>query len=59
MERALINFMLDLHTGEHNFTEIMPPIMVNRDAMIGTGQLPKFEDDMFHIQARTFLSSNC
>jgi len=55
MERALINFMLDLHTGEHNFTEIMPPIMVNRDAMIGTGQLPKFEDDMFHIPSKDFF----
>ena len=49
LERAVINFMLNLHTEEHGFTEILPPFMVNRDAMIGTGQLPKFEDDMFHV----------
>lgn len=55
MERGLINFMLDLHTGEHGYTEIMPPFMVNRDAMIGTGQLPKFEDDMFHIPSKDFF----
>jgi seryl-tRNA synthetase len=55
MERALINFMLDLHTTEHNFTEVMPPFMVNRDAMTGTGQLPKFEDDMFHVPAKDFF----
>jgi seryl-tRNA synthetase len=55
MERALINFMLDLHIDEHNFTEILPPFMVNRDAMTGTGQLPKFEDDMFHVPAKDFF----
>ncbi len=55
LERALINFMLDLHTTEHGYTEIMPPLMVNRDAMTGTGQLPKFEDDMFHIPAKDFF----
>lgn len=55
LERAIINFMLDLHTGEHGFTEILPPFMVNRDAMTGTGQLPKFEDDMFHIPAKDFF----
>ena len=48
LERALINFMLDLHTGEHKYVEILPPFMVNRDSMTGTGQLPKFEDDLFH-----------
>jgi seryl-tRNA synthetase len=47
LERALINFMLDLHTGEHGYTEIFPPFLVNRASMIGTGQLPKFEEDMF------------
>jgi len=47
LERALINFMLDLHTNEHGYTEIFPPFLVNRETMVGTGQLPKFEDDMF------------
>lgn len=47
LERALINYMLDLHTGEHGYTEIFPPFLVNRSAMLGTGQLPKFEEDMF------------
>ena len=50
LERALINFMLDLHTTQHNYVEIFPPFMVNRDSMIGTGQLPKFADDMFKIE---------
>jgi seryl-tRNA synthetase len=49
LERALINFMLDLHTGEHGYTEILPPVLVNRAAMTGTGQLPKFEDDLFKL----------
>lgn len=47
LERALINFMLDLHTREHGYTEVMPPQLVNADAMTGTGQLPKFEQDLF------------
>ncbi len=55
LERAVINFMLDLHTSEHGFTEVLTPFMVNKDAMIGTGQLPKFEDDMFHIPAKDFF----
>jgi seryl-tRNA synthetase len=55
LERSLINFMLNLHTGEHHFIEILPPFMVNRDAMTGTGQLPKFEDDMFHLPAKDFF----
>ncbi|MCT4606604.1 MAG: serine--tRNA ligase [Marinisporobacter sp.] len=55
LERAVINFMLDLHTTEHGFTEILPPFMVNRDSMTGTGQLPKFEDDMFHIPSKDFF----
>ena len=50
LERALISFMLDLHTGEHGYTEIFPPFMVNRQSMIGTGQLPKFAEDMFKIE---------
>jgi len=49
LERALINFMLDLHTQEHNYHEVLPPFLVNRAAMTGTGQLPKFEEDLFHI----------
>lgn len=55
LERSVINFMLDLHTQEHGFTEILPPFMANRDAMTGTGQLPKFEDDMFHVPAKDFF----
>jgi seryl-tRNA synthetase len=55
LERSLVNFMLDLHTGEHGYTEILPPFMINRDAMTGTGQLPKFEDDMFHIPSKDFF----
>ncbi len=47
LERALIQFMLDVQTQEHGYTEIFPPLLVNRDAMIGTGQLPKMENDMF------------
>jgi len=49
LERALISFMLDLHTGRHGYTEILPPFMVNRETMTGTGQLPKFEADLFHL----------
>ncbi|MBQ9972459.1 MAG: serine--tRNA ligase, partial [Firmicutes bacterium] len=55
LERAVINFMLNLHTGEHGFTEILPPFMVNRAAMTGTGQLPKFEEDMFYIPQKDFF----
>jgi len=50
LERALINFMLDIHTKEHGYTEILPPFMVNAASMTGTGQLPKFEEDLFKIQ---------
>ncbi len=49
LERALINFMLDLHTREHHYLEVLPPFMVNRMSMTGTGQLPKFEEDLFKI----------
>ncbi len=48
--RALINFMLDLHTTEHGYTEVYPPVLVNAASMIGTGQLPKFADDMFKCE---------
>ena len=50
LERALINFMLDIHTTKHGYKEILPPFIVNRDSMTGTGQLPKFEDDLFKLQ---------
>jgi len=49
LERALINFMLDLHTKEHHYLEVLPPFIVNRESMIGTGQLPKFEEDLFKL----------
>jgi seryl-tRNA synthetase len=49
LERALINFMLDSHTRNDKYTEVLPPLMVNRDTMTGTGQLPKFEADLFHL----------
>jgi seryl-tRNA synthetase len=49
LERSLINFMVDLHVLEHGYTEVLPPFMVNRDSMTGTGQLPKFEDELFKL----------
>ena len=55
LERALINFMLDLHTGEHGYTEVLPPFMVNRASMTATGQLPKFEEDLFRLTDPDFL----
>jgi seryl-tRNA synthetase len=48
LERALANFMLDLHTGQHGYTEVLPPYMVNSKSLFGTGQLPKFAEDLFH-----------
>ncbi len=50
LERALINFMLDIHTQAHGYTEILPPFMVNRQSMTHTGQLPKFEEDLFKLE---------
>jgi len=50
LERALISFMLDLHTGRHGYIEVLPPFIVNRDSLVGTGQLPKFEEDLFHLE---------
>ena len=50
LERALVNFMLDVHTREHGYTETLPPFLVNREALFGTNQLPKFEEDLFHIK---------
>ncbi len=49
LERALMNFMLDLHTREHGYTEVLPPYLVNSDSMYGTGQLPKFASDLFRV----------
>ena len=54
LERALINFMLDLHTKEHGYTEIFPPFIVNADSMTGTGQLPKFAEDMFKLEGTNY-----
>lgn len=50
LERALINFMIDTHTGEHGYTECFPPFLVNSASLFGTGQLPKFAEDLFHIE---------
>lgn len=55
LERAVINFMLDLHTVDQDYKEILPPFMVNRAAMTGTGQLPKFEEDMFYVPQKDFF----
>ncbi|MDO9536211.1 MAG: serine--tRNA ligase [Bacillota bacterium] len=54
LERALINFMLDLHTSEHGYKEIFPPFMVNSESMLGTGQLPKFAEDAFHVEGTDY-----
>jgi len=54
LERALINFMLDIHTREHGYTEVLPPFMINSDSLYGTGQLPKFAQDLFHIEGTDF-----
>ena len=50
LERALINFLLDLHTTQHGYTEVLPPFLVNADSLVGTGQLPKFGDQLYHCQ---------
>jgi seryl-tRNA synthetase len=55
LERALINFMLDLHTGEHGYREVLPPFMVNRFTMTGTGQLPKFEEELFKVEGTDYF----
>lgn len=55
LERALINFMLDLHTRKHGYVEVFPPFMVHRNSMIGTGQLPKFEDDAFKVSGTDYF----
>jgi len=55
LERALMNFMLDLHTSEHGYEEVLPPYMVNRASMTGTGQLPKFEEDAFKVEGPDYF----
>ena len=55
IERALINFMLDLHTREHGYREVLPPFMVNRTTMTGTGQLPKFEEELFKVEGTDYF----
>jgi len=54
LERALINFMLDVHTREHGYTEVLPPFMVNSASLYGTGQLPKFKEDLFKCEGQDF-----
>lgn len=54
LERALIQLMLDLHTSEHGYTEVLPPFIVNSDSLVGTGQLPKFEADLFKLQGTDY-----
>lgn len=55
LERALINFMLDLHTREHGYREVLPPFMANRVTMTGTGQLPKFEEELFKVEGTDYF----
>ena len=55
LERGLIQFLLDLHTTEHDYREVSPPFIINRDSMFGTGQLPKFEDDMYGLEDGSFF----
>lgn len=55
LERALINFMLDIHTTKHGYTEVLPPFMVNRETMTGTGQLPKFEEELFRLDGLDYF----
>ena len=54
LERACINFMMDLHANKHGYTEMLAPYIVNRDSMIGTGQLPKFAEDMFKVEGMDY-----
>jgi seryl-tRNA synthetase len=54
LERALINFMLDVHTQQHGYTEVLPPFMINSESLYGTGNLPKFAADLFHIEGTDF-----
>lgn len=55
LERALINFMMDLHSDQHGYEEILPPYIVNRDSLVGTGQLPKFAEDLFQVEGTDYF----
>ena len=55
LERALINYMLDLHTTQHGYREVLPPLLVNHASMTATGQLPKFEEDLFHLRDENYF----
>ena len=55
LERALINYMLDLHTAQHGYREVLPPLLVNRSSMTATGQLPKFEEDLFRLRDEDYF----
>ncbi|MGN1059608.1 MAG: serine--tRNA ligase, partial [Clostridia bacterium] len=55
LERAVINYFLNMHTGQHGYTEIFPPYMVHRNSMVGTGQLPKFEEDAFKVTGTEYF----
>ncbi|SHH30039.1 serine--tRNA ligase [Tepidibacter thalassicus] len=55
LERSLINFFIDTHTSEHGYTEVLPPFIANRDSFTGTGQLPKFEEDMFKLEGKEYF----
>ncbi len=57
LERALINFMLDLHTGEHGYNEVLPPFIVSRESLMGSGQLPKFAEDLFKLEDHDYYLS--
>ena len=59
MERALGQFLLDVHTSEHGYTEIAPPLLVRDEVMFGTAQLPKFEDDQFPNCRRMTVEARC
>lgn len=55
LERALMSFMMDLHSDEHGYEEMMPPVIINRDSLTGTGQLPKFEEDVFKLEGLDYF----
>jgi seryl-tRNA synthetase len=55
LERSLINFMLDVHLDDHGYCEVLPPFITNRDSLVGTGQLPKFEDDLFKLEGHEYF----
>ena len=57
LERALINFMLDLHINEHGYEEVLPPMIINRGSLVGTGQLPKFSEDVFKLESLDYFLS--